>query len=249
MAYSTVNATAGGHTIKVLVPATYVDLAIIYFHGYGSNAGHITSDADKTAAVNMLTDAGYLIASSDAAGNSWGNTAGQDAYRALGAYLDTNYAPAKYGFWPESMGGCCGYLLAANGFTNLVGIYGASPVCSLANMFNGNSGATYPPSIRTAFGIAANGSDYSSKTSGFDPLLATPPTRIPTRFVASTSDTIVNKAANSDAMSATFASSKAERDVILHTGDHGDASLHKAQDISDFMARCFVARSSPQRRM
>ena len=250
MAYSTVNSTAGGQTIKVLVPSGWSNggKCVIYHHGRTELASHLTSDTDKSGIINRLTDDGYIVAASDAAGDNWGNQAAQDAYDALMAYLDTNYAPTAYGFWAQSMGGLSALNMIAGG-TTVAGFYGAFPVCSLSNMFNNNVGATYPPSIRTAYGIAADGSDYSTKTSGYDPLLASASlyARVPMRFVASSSDTTVSKTANSDAMSTHLAASKAERDVITHTGGHGDASVHKPQDISDFMARCFVSRTLAQR--
>jgi hypothetical protein len=252
MSYSTVNSTAGGETIKVLVPAGWANggKCVIYHHGRTELASHLTSDTDKAGVVNRLTDDGYIVAASDAAGDNWGNQASLDAYAALKTYLDSNYAPSAYGYWAQSMGGLSALNCIANGVV-VAGFYGAFPCCSLANMFNGNVGATYPPSIRTAYGIASDGSDYSSKTSGFDPSLRTASLylRVPMRFVASASDVSVTKADNSDAMSAHVAAQLAEHDVITHTGVHGDASVHKPQDISDFFARCFVARSSPQRRM
>ncbi len=252
MAYTTVNTTAGGETVKILVPSGWVNggRCVIYHHGRTETAASLTSDGNKTDVVNRLTSDGYLMASSDAAGDNWGNQASQDAYDALIAYLDSNYAPAQYAFWAQSMGGLSALNMIAGG-TSVAGFYGAFPVCSLADMFNGNVGATYPPSIRTAYGIAADGSDYSTKTSGYDPLLATASSylRVPMRFVASSGDFTVDKSANSDAMSAHVAAQLAEHDVITHTGAHGDASVHKPQDISDFMARVFVAQSSTHRRM
>lgn len=252
MAYSTVNTTAGGQTIKVLVPTGWANggKCVVYHHGRTELASHLTSDTDKSGIVNRLTDDGYLMASSDAGGDHWGNQTSLDAYAALKTYLDANYAPSAYAYWAQSMGGLSALNSIANGAV-VAGFYGAFPVCSLANMFNNNVGATYPPSIRTAYGIASDGSDYSTKTSGFDPLLrsASLYARIPMRFVHSAGDTVVTKAENSDAMSAHLVGSKAERDVIPHTGNHGNSSVHKPQDISDFMARVFVPRSSPQRRM
>lgn len=252
MAYSTVNTTAGGQTIKVLVPTGWANggKCVVYHHGRTELASHLTSDTDKSSVVNRLTDDGYIVAASDAAGDNWGNQASLDAYAALKTYLDSNYAPSAYAYWAQSMGGLSALNAIASGVV-VAGVYGAFQACSLAAMFNANVGATYPPSIRTAYGIASDGSDYSSKTSGFDPLLASASAylRVPMRFVASASDVSVTKTANSDAMAAHVAGQLAEHDVITHTGVHGDASVHKPQDISDFMARCFVARSSTHRRM
>lgn len=246
MAYDTVDSTAGGSSIRVLIPDNYVSSAVVYHHGVGENYTHLTSDSLKADVVARLLSDGYLVASSSAAGDNWGNQAGLDAYAALQTYLVTNYAPTKTAIFSQSMGGCSGLLTAATG--DYVAWFGIYPVCSLANMFGSNAG-TYASSIRTAFGIASNGSDYSTKTSGFDPLLlsASAFDRLPMRFWSSSGDTVVTKAGNSDLMAAHVAASKAESANIACTGNHGDTSHFDPQGVSDFLARAFVDRTSAYR--
>ena len=248
MAFTTVDTTAGGYTVKILIPDNYVSSAVVYHHGVGENAGSLTSDTLKAGVVDRLLTDGYLLASSSAAGDNWGNQAGLDAYTALQAYLVTNYAPAKTAIFSQSMGGCTGLLTAANGFAGLCAWFGIYPVCNLANMFGGNSG-TYASSIRSAFGIAGDGSDYASKTSGFDPALKSASlfNRLPMRFWSSPGDTVVNKTNNSDAMATLVAASKAESTNVLCTGDHGHTSHFDPQGVSDFLSRAFVNRSSAYR--
>lgn len=246
MAYDTIDTTAGGQNVRILVPDNYVASAVVYHHGVGETYTALTADSLKADVVARLLADGYLLAGSTAAGDNWGNQAGLDAYAALQSYLVTNYAPTKTAIFSQSMGGCTGLLTAAlGGYVAWFGIY---PACSLASMFASNAG-TYAGQIRTAFGIAANGSDYSTKTAGFDPALLSGSAfvRLPMRFWASAGDTVVGKTANTDAMRTVVASSKAESDVTVCTGDHGDTSHFNPQEVSDFLARAFVARSSAYR--
>lgn len=248
MSYTTVDSTAGGQTIKVLIPDNYVASAVVYHHGAGETAASLTSDTLKAGVLARLLSDGYLVASSDAAGENWGNQAGLDAYSALQSHLVTNYAPTKTAIFSQSMGGCTGLLTAAAGFTGLCAWFGIYPVCSLSNMFGSNAG-TYAGAIRTAYGIAANGSDYASKTSGFDPLLKSASLfgRLPMRFWSSSGDTVVTKVANSDAMASLVSGSKAESGNVVCTGDHGHTSHFDPQGVSDFLARAFVARTASHR--
>lgn len=246
MATTTVDTTAGGQAIKILIPDNYVSSAVVYHHGAGETAASLTSDTLKQGVVNRLLSDGYLVASSDAAGENWGNQAGLDAYAALQSYLATNYAPTKMAIFSQSMGGCTGLqTFAAGGYVAWFGIF---PVCSLSSMFASNAG-TYAGAIRAAFGIASDGSDYASKTSGHDPALLSSAafSRLPMRFWASASDTVVAKTMNTDAMKTLVAGSKAESEVVVCSGDHGDTSHFSPQGVSDFLARAFVARSSAQR--
>ena len=140
MSYSTVDTTAGGQSVRILVPPNYTQYAVIYHHGVGETYASLTTDTRKTGVINRLTDDGYIVASSSAAGDNWGNQAGIDAYEALRSYLVTNYAPSKFVLFSQSMGGCTGLLMASNGFTGLAGWFGIYPVCSLSSMFANNAG-------------------------------------------------------------------------------------------------------------
>ncbi len=164
MSYTTIDDTAGGYAIKVLLPDNYAGHAVIYHHGVGETAASLTSDLLKAGLVAQITSDGYLLASSTAASENWGNQAGLDAYVALQTYLIAHYAPSKTAIFSQSMGGCTGLLTVASGaIAGLCGWFGVYPVCNLANMFAGNAG-TFAGAIRTAYGIASDGSDYALKT-------------------------------------------------------------------------------------
>lgn len=248
MSYTTIDTTAGGQNVRILLPDNYVSSAVVYHHGAGEDYTALTVDTLKAGVVARLLADGYLLAGSTAAGENWGNQAGLDAYAALQAHLVANYAPTKTAIFSQSMGGCTGLLTAAAGFTGLCAWFGIYPVCSLSNMFGGNAGA-YASAIRSAYGIASDGSDYASKTSGFDPALKSAALfdRLPMRFWASSGDTVVTKSGNTDVMKALVAASKAESEVVVCSGDHGHASHFDPQGVSDFLARAFVSRSSAYR--
>ena len=248
MSYSTVNATANEQAIMVLVPDNYAGRSVVYHHGVGEDQTALTADSLKSGVVAQLLSEGYLMSGSNGAGENWGNQASLDAYLALQAYLVANYAPTGTAIFSQSMGGCSGLQAAAAGMTGLKAWFGIYPVCSLANMFGGNAGG-YAGAIRTAFGIAGDGTDYASKTAGHDPLLlsASAFSRLPMRFWASPGDTVVTKAGNSDPMAVLVAGSKAESTVVLCSGDHGHSSHFQPADVSGFLSRAFVPRTSAYR--
>jgi hypothetical protein len=244
MSYSTIDTTAGGQNVRLLVPPNYAGRCVVYHHGVGEDYTSITGDSLKTDLVNRLTDDGYLMASSTAGGVNCGNQLALDSYAALQSYLVTNYAPDGTAIFSQSMGGLSGLLSAATRFTGLLAWFGIYPVCSLANMFGGNAG-TYAGAIRDSYGIASDGSDYSSKTSGHDPALLSGSlfAGLPMRYFASYSDTSVTQTGNTDAMTAVVAASKAENIVVQCIGEHGHTSHFKPADVADFLDRAFVART------
>lgn len=103
--------------------------------------------------------------------DSWGNATAQADVLDLYALLSSRSTITKVVLIGGSMGGIAAANIAAAGtLTNLSGVYCIDAALSLSAMFAANAG-TYSASIRTGYGIAADGSDYASKTSGFDPLL------------------------------------------------------------------------------
>lgn len=246
MTYSTIDTTAGGQNIELLLPSNYVANAIIFHHPYAGDRTSFGSDSRMNGIRDRMMTDGYLVGSSNAGGNAWGNTTAVNAYEALRSYMVTNYAPTKIAVMSWSMGGLSGLLQASAGFTGLVGWAGIAPVCNLADLYTDYSG--FKASIKTAYGITTD-PQYASLTSGHDPVLLTASTfnNLPMRFWASPADVDVTKTTNSDAMATVVASSKAESTVVLCSGLHSTATQFQPQDMSDFLNRCFVARSSAWR--
>lgn len=187
-----------------------------------------------------LLGAGYAVASSYQHGNNWGSQASVDDLARLYRYVRDRYAIGPVLLLAQSMGGLSSLNAIAKGaIPGLAGFAGIYPVTNLATMY---AAGTYAGTIRTAYGIASDGSDYASKTAGFDPMLndKTAFQRLPMRFYASTADTQVARANNSDALAAKVADYAPEAVVVSATGDHGDPSHFQGADLVAFFNRCLA---------
>lgn len=97
------------------------------------------------------------------------------------------------------------------------------------------------PNIRTAYGLAADGSDYAAKTAGHDPYLlsaACYATRL--RFIADTSDTNVSKAGNTDLFRTLVAGTATESGLVTKLGGHLAGAANDPGDFVAFMKRCIA---------
>lgn len=243
------------------VPPSYTSGAsklIMFHHGHGFDGNEIYTDSLLWSTVQALQTAGYWIASSDLAVDGWGNPASVTAAYNLLSLLSSGSYPSfsKVLAWGISMGGLSSLnSLADSRFAGRIsGWHGTYPACSLANMYNNGTtgtssvgGSYYPgeyyPNIATAYGIGSPTPTYATATAGSDPLTlpASAFPAIPYRFVASASDSAVNKAANSDAMITLLnGRSPAPPEVSLrvHTGDHGDPTAFSGSDTVSFFDRC-----------
>ena len=250
--YVTVTATdtITGQNIMLLVPdagsshpynASNPTPVIIYVHGAGETETGLTADSLKFTCRDALIDAGYILAGSNAHGNNWGNQSSVDDYAALEKYIRANYNVKGVALWGQSMGGLEALSVVAQGKIPLTGALLTYPVCSLANLYGLG---VYTGAIDTAYGITGAGiATYANKTYGLDPALkpASAFKDTPLRFYASTVDTVVPKAANTDAMQAIVASTRTEAVIVSCTGDHGDTSHFQPSDYVAFFDRCFAA--------
>ena len=257
--YTTVNTTdtIGAQNIMVLVPSTGSAVpynaanptnVILYFHGSGEDQTGLTTDSLKFTVRDALINAGYILAGSNARGNNWGNQASVDDYAALDKYVRDNYNVKNVALWSQSMGGLDGLSALAQGKVKAVGWLGTYPVCNLANLY---SLGTYTSAINTAYGITGIGNaTYANLTWGNDPALMRGFSwrHVPMRFYASSGDTVVPKANNTDVLAALVAGSCRESAVVACTGNHGDPSHFDAASYLAFFARCFatpVAQGQP----
>lgn len=216
---------------------------ILYAHGASEDHTSITTDGMKSATINALMDAGYIVASTNAHGNNWGNQSSVDDFNALAKYVRSNYNVKGMAMWSQSMGGLTGLQVVTQGNVDLVGWLGTYPVCNLANLY---SLGTYVSQINTAYGITGSGLlTYANQTNGHDPVLKSAKAYkdIPMRFYASPSDTVVPKANNADALSAIVANSRSEAVTVVCSGNHGDASHFQPSDYAAFFNRCFSAEN------
>jgi hypothetical protein len=182
---------------------------------------------------------GYAVASSNQHGNNWGSP---DAVADMVVMYDEfrrNYPLGPVLILAQSMGGVAALsTIAQKKIPGVRGFYGIFPVTNLRDIYNRN--ATYAGQIRTAFGIAADGSDYATKTAGYDPVLrgGADYAGVPMRLHHSAADLVVPKAPHADALAALVAPYVPESDVIATTGNHGDSTNFDTADMLAFFKRC-----------
>jgi hypothetical protein len=217
-------------------PTTAAGL-VVYHGGSGENVTAPLVDSLKFALVAAIRAAGYVMASSSAHGANFGTDADLADYAELEAYCADVWKISRVIHLSQSMGGLSGMLTASNRLLPVRGWVGIYPVCNLANMY---ANPSFTAAIKTAYGIAEDGSDYAAKTAGHDPvlLIANKFGGLRMRFYASPDDTVVPKASHSDPMKLLVAGVTLESDVVVCTGEHGDPSHFQAADCVSFLSRC-----------
>lgn len=117
----------------------------------------------------------------------------------------------------------------------VLGMYLTDPVCNLWDRYN----STRQGLIQTAYGIASNGSDYSTKTAGYDPMLRhwTDFRGTPVYCIASTGDDLVPIATNAQMLYDTF-SQHLDFTLDVHTtAGHGAADRFDPIALRDFIRK------------
>lgn len=170
-------------------------LLCLYFGGVNSNTD-LTPPGDY---FNMIAE-GVIFARCNYHGNHYGQP--QAIQDAIDVY---NYACS---ILPISgvllLGNSMGAMLALNCLTTgaipgVVGLYLTDPVANLGDRYNSERQAM----IQAAYGINADGSNYSTQTAGYDPILRnwSDYRGLPIYCVASTGDTLVPFATNAKMLS------------------------------------------------
>lgn len=252
VAYTTVSTVSpNGQALTILVPVAYSATAgahlLLYAHSNNGSSSEFTTRANANWAA-FLDDCiakGYIICGSALNGNNWGNDASLASMVDMYAYLVTHYRCLKTLLWSQSMGGLAS-LLAVNDdrIPRVKGWMGVLPVCNLADMFDSNSG-TYASGIRTAYGIASDGSDYAALTAGHDPVLLSDLDAFANKgfmWISSPDDTVVNEAANSTAMHDLIEATAYEATQLHTTGDHSSANSYAVMldNAPSFFERCLA---------
>lgn len=207
----------------VEVPTNY-DKLLIYFHGSGETIESIKADTQKRPIFDRLKSEGYIVAYSNAHGNAWGNQASVDDYKQLSDYLHNKYKITDTVFLSQSMGGLAGLQTVANGNVPVscwAGIYPAINIEALDAL-------GIHPSITTAFPDKSQIKKHSPiHRTNYD---------IPMRIYASTGDTIVPTASNTES----FVTANPQVEWVKTVGDHGDQSNFQARDLANFYKNCLA---------
>lgn len=196
---------------------------VIYFHGSGANQLDPFTDPNSKHVIDKLLSEGYIVATSQAHGNAWGNQASQDDYLALYNYVNSAYNIMDVVYIGHSMGGLASLsMLSKNTIPKAKIWYGIMPVTNLADAY---SVPAFITPIETAYSFSG-GANYAAATAGYDPQLLVTSTYAGSKYTmtASASDVTVSKTNNSDLFNTKLTTGSIQSSVITATGVHGDIS-------------------------
>lgn len=213
---------------------------VIYAHGHSDNELDSTMATRPNAigkVTKALVEAGFIVAAGRFGGTeNWGNDASLAAMEELYRHLRDAYHIGPIVLMGHSMGGTVTLTtLAQRQIPNIVGFVGIEPVVDLRAAYDGNYGA----SIRNAYGIAADGSDYDSKTAGHNPALRSgwEFRGVPMWLTGSPNDTAVPQDKHVNVLRSLV--SGFSSDVTFHqaSGPHVDPTHFQPTAVVDFCKR------------
>lgn len=234
--YSSIAWTGDGtNDFRIVTPAGYDSRkarpAVILFHGNGTNERSWATNSNYDKISKAFVSSGFIVISAAVSGdyNTWGNTLAQACYYSAYRTLLLNYNISGFSVFANSMGGIEFFntLISEN-----IGVpccfVGTSPTANLKSCYNSSA---LTADIKEAYNIASNGSDYDSKTAGYDPVLKRPDDLfgIPQLWLSASDDTIVPPAENQEIMMKLAAIST--RKVSKVTGITGGHSF----DVSPYL--------------
>jgi hypothetical protein len=161
-----------------------------------------------------------------------------DDYEGLARYLLANYATSGILVVTQSMGTLPMLNLLKRQTVPIVAMYIIAGVTNLKYEYD--NFPTFAGQIRTAYGIASDGSDYAAKTAGFDPNLADPRAfrGVPMRLSTYDADDTVPPAQNGTAFLAKVAPYASESSSVTYAGtSHIGGAAFVPSDTDTFFRR------------
>lgn len=230
---TTTDGTIDTIAMRIMVPTVNNGALCIYHHGSGESYNAIGAGL-KGGVVDAILAAGWILASSSAHGENWGNAASLLDYEKLYYYISDEHAISHLVHFSQSMGGLSGLNTVARRTIPADGWFGIYPICSLA--------AAHAGAFSNGINAAYNLGNYATLTAGFDPALndASQYAGVPMRFYASPDDTLVPKVDHTDVFRTLIAADPAEHELVTCTGNHGDASHFQPADVVSFLGRCIA---------
>lgn len=242
VASHTVTTDSAGQAIRVWLPrntSASGNTLVLWSHPHSQNEqvapGYFAYPLFQ-AAVNE----GWICAASNMHGDQWGNATAQTDLLNLYNYVHSRWPVGKVILVGGSMGGLAtANAVAADTVPNVVGAATLDGVLSLSSI---HANSTYTTSVRTAYGIAADGSDYGAKTAGFDPMLTAASAFTDTRwrFYGGDADVTVPPASHMDPFAARLGAAP-EATVLRHSRTHLSPDGAWGADFAAFVHRCIGA--------
>jgi len=202
-----------GEAATVLVPEHPNGRLVVYAHGYDGRADAVLSEDRFGGLAAGLVAEGYAVASSDAAGNAWGDDASVEAYAELAATATAGTGATDVFLVAESMGGLAAARLVGErrieGLRAYAGIY---PLCDLSSVYD-----DFRESVDAAYGSAV-----PQALAGLSPVALDG--AVPVLFWASPDDVTVVKERNADVCAAQVVADGGSAVVVETDGRHLDPS-------------------------
>lgn len=192
---------------------------VIWAHNNSGTAISLASDVRSKPLMDALASAGYIVASALASGSAWGNDTSRAQYVALYEFVRAHYGISGVALIGQSMGGqTCLNLLPRREIPNVTAYLS---IAGVANLDELHADATYTAAIRTALGVASDGSDYETKTAGYRPedRAGWEFRGVPMMFVHSPTDAVCSLS-SVQAVAAKAAPFAPEAAVVQSTGAH-----------------------------
>lgn len=220
--YTEVVLSLNGDRCIVCIPDAYSTLSepvqVVKAHGFTGTENII--NGNFAPCRNAILDAGWIVSSSFARGDAWGNDAAQQAYVDLATWVDTNVVDTAHVLLHgSSMGGLTMLLVYANDL--LIKTRACVVVDAALNLAADYAIGSFQASMETAYGFSGSGG-YAAATAGHDPLLL-PSARFVGKRVqlsASYDDTLIIQEDHTDQFLSTFAGVPAAMDLVQTTGGH-----------------------------
>lgn len=235
---TTVDGTVSSDAYRIMLPPVGIrnGAVMVMFHGSGQSEQDVLTSALNLATVARLLNSGYIVAAGLGGSTThWGNQTAIDKAVALINLVESNYSTTKTFLFGQSMGSLAALIgIYQAAYAHVLGAYEVISVTNLANMH----GTTYSTQIDAAYNIPGGG-NYATQTAGHDPNLLSPSVFAGKkfRFVVSDDDTVVVASANGELLEPAIASAVSEASLVKGSGDHGDPSCFRADDVLATLAR------------
>lgn len=247
--WSHIATTSGGsYMVRIAFPKAYDSRRpgpmIFMFHGHGGTPDRYGNSADGYyAAAKAYVDAGFIVVSAGYLPNTmtWGAEDSLLAYEWAYRYVCSYVAFTNVIFHANSMGGIESLLTIARGVIPCEGWIATVPTANLRANYDDN----FKSSIVTAYGIAADGSDYSAKTEGHDPMLLDPSfmAGIPAYVMVATDDTTVYPSRNWNALEPRVLPYLRSYTRVDVTGGHTSGQLNANSATMATFARSLISNT------
>lgn len=214
---------SGGQAIKYWLPDNVKpsgNTLVIWSHQHTGTEAIVPSTLPTYPLIHSCANEGWIVAASRMHGDNWGNADAITDLTNLYSYINGLWGISKVILVGGSMGGLATAL--AIPYAAVPNIKACITVDGVLNLANMHAAPSYTSTVRTAYGVAADGSDYATKTAGHDPMLrpAADFGSVPWMINLTDADTAVVPSANGDAFATKIAATASEVMVVRHEGGH-----------------------------